>query len=91
MAGPNALLVVVGMATTAASLLAGFIVGRYLLGLNWVLLSGAICGAMTSTPGLGAAIDATGCNEAAGGYGATYPIGLLCKVVLVLLLHNLPI
>lgn len=91
MAGPNALLVVVGMSTTAVSLLVGFIVGRYLLGLNWVLLSGAICGAMTSTPGLGAAIDATGRNEAAGGYGATYPIGLLCKVILVLLLHKLPL
>lgn len=90
LAGPNALLVIVGMATTAVSLLVGFIFGRYVLGLNWVLLSGAICGAMTSTPGLGAAIDATGRNEAAGGYGATYPIGLLCKVILVLLLHKLP-
>lgn len=90
MAGPNALLVIVGMATTAVSLLIGFVFGRYVLRLNWVLLSGAICGAMTSTPGLGAAIDATGRNEAAGGYGATYPIGLLCKVILVLLLHKLP-
>lgn len=91
MAGANALLVVVGMVTTAVSLLVGFIVGHYVLRLNWVLLSGAICGAMTSTPGLGAAIDATGCNEAAGGYGSTYPIGLLCKVVIVLLLHKLPL
>ncbi len=91
MVGPNALLVLVGMSTTAMSILVGFLFGRYGLGLNWVLLSGAICGAMTSTPGLGAAIDATGRNEAAGGYGATYPIGLLCKVTLVLLLQQLPI
>lgn len=91
MTGPNALLVIVGMGATAASILVGFLFGRYVLGLNWVLLSGAICGAMTSTPGLGAAIDATGCNEAAGGYGATYPIGLLCKVIWVLLLSKLPL
>lgn len=91
MAGPNALLVLVGMCTTAVSILVGFLLGRYVLGLNWVLLSGAICGAMTSTPGLGAAIDATGRNEAAGGYGATYPIGLLCKVIWVLLLNKLPL
>ncbi len=91
MAGPNAMLIVVGMATTAVSLLVGFLFGRYVLQINWVLLSGAICGAMTSTPGLGAAIDATGRNEAAGGYGATYPLGLLCKVVLVLLLQRLPL
>jgi putative transport protein len=85
------MLIVVGMATTAVSLLVGFLFGRYVLQINWVLLSGAICGAMTSTPGLGAAIDATGRNEAAGGYGATYPLGLLCKVVLVLLLQRLPL
>ncbi|NLY53553.1 MAG: hypothetical protein GX060_02835 [Firmicutes bacterium] len=91
MAGPNALLVLVGMLTTAMSLLVGFLFGRYVLHMNWVLLSGAICGAMTSTPGLGAAIDTTGRNEAAGGYGATYPIGLLCKVLLVLLLNKLPL
>lgn len=86
--GPNAMLVLVGIFTTATSILVGFLFGRYVLGMNWVILSGAICGSMTSTPGLGAAIDATGCNEAAGGYGATYPLGLLCKVVIVLILSK---
>ncbi len=41
-----------------------FLVGRYVLRLNWILLAGAICGAMTSTPGLGAAIEATGARTA---------------------------
>ena len=82
------MLVLVGIFTTATSILVGFLFGRYVLGMNWVILSGAICGSMTSTPGLGAAIDATGCNEAAGGYGATYPLGLLCKVVIVLILSK---
>ncbi len=87
--GPNILLVFVGAACTATSLLVGALVGRYLLKMNWVLLSGAICGGMTSTPGLGAAIDSTGCNEVAGGYGSTYPIGLLCKVLLVLMMNRI--
>lgn len=89
-AGPNAVLLFVGLTSTLAALLSGFMVGRYVLKMNWVLLSGAICGGMTSTPGLGAAIDSTGSNDAAGGYGSTYPVGLLCKVILVLLLYKLP-
>lgn len=90
MAGPNVLLVLVGILTTASALLIGFLFGRYVLKMNWILLSGGICGGMTSTPGLGAAIDSTGSTEAAGGYGSTYPLGLLCKVVLVLMLYKLP-
>lgn len=91
MAGPNAMLVLVGILTTSAALLVGFLFGRYVLKMNWILLSGGICGGMTSTPGLGAAIDSTGSNEAAGGYGSTYPLGLLCKVILVLMLYKLPL
>ncbi len=91
MAGPNVMLVLVGILTTSAALLVGFLFGRYVLKMNWILLSGGICGGMTSTPGLGAAIDSTGSNEAAGGYGSTYPLGLLCKVILVLLLYKLPL
>ena len=88
--GPSALLALVGMATTASSLLAGFLFGRCVLKMNWILLAGGVCGGMTSTPGLGAAIDTTGRNEAAGGYGSTYPLGLLFKVMLVLLMYRLP-
>ncbi len=89
MSGPNAILVIIGILTTVTSILVGFLFGRYALKMNWILLSGAICGSMTSTPGLGAAIDATGRNEAAGGYGVTYPLGLLCKVIIVLVLNRL--
>lgn len=90
MAGPNVMLVLVGIITTSSTLLIGFLFGRYVLKMNWILLAGGICGGMTSTPGLGAAIDSTGSNEVAGGYGSTYPLGLLCKVILVLLLYKLP-
>lgn len=63
-----------------------FLVGRYVLRLNWILLAGAICGAMTSTPGLGAAIEATGSEDSGAGYGATYPFALLCMVLFTKLL-----
>lgn len=63
-----------------------FLVGRYLLRLNWILLAGAICGAMTSTPGLGAAIEATQSEDSGAGYGATYPFALLCMVLFTKLL-----
>ncbi len=56
-----------------ASMASGFLFGRYILKLNWILLAGALCGAMTSTPGLGAAVEA--------GYGAVYPVALLSMVL----------
>jgi putative transport protein len=59
----------------------GYAFGRYILKLNWILLAGALCGAMTSTPGLGAAVEATGCDDVATGYGAVYPVALLSMVI----------
>ena len=57
--------------------------------MNWILLAGAISGAMTSTPGLGAAIDATGTEDCAAGYGGTYPVAILCMVLFTTLLQRL--
>lgn len=69
----------------------GFLVGRYVFHLNWVMLSGALCGGMTSTPGLGAAISAMKSDDPATGYGATYPFALLGMILFTILLHQLPI
>jgi putative transport protein len=76
------------MATAAAVVAegAGYFLGRRLWGMNWILLAGAICGAMTSTPGLGAAIDATGSEECAAGYGAAYPIAIVGMVLFTTLI-----
>ncbi len=68
----------------------GFIVGKYLLGINWIMLSGAVCGGMTSTPGLGVAIDAVGNDDPAAGYGATYPFALFGMVLFTIILHKMP-
>ncbi|HBF8938943.1 TPA: hypothetical protein KO175_002879, partial [Clostridioides difficile] len=72
------------------AMMIGFLVGKYVFKLNWILLSGAVCGGMTSTPGLGAAVDALDSDDPAAGYGATYPFALLTKVILVIVLHKLP-
>ena len=76
-----------GVATPAIAV--GFVLGRYVLKMNWILLAGALCGAMTSTPGLGAAVEATGSDDVATGYGAVYPIALLTMVILTIFLSAL--
>lgn len=90
LAGPGAYLALVGLVVGIVAMLTGFFIGKYAFKINWIMLSGAICGGMTSTPGLGAAIDAVGSDEPAAGYGATYPFALLGVVIFTIILHNLP-
>jgi putative transport protein len=89
-AGAGAYLAVVALAVGVVAMLLGFFIGRYIFGINWIMLSGAICGGMTSTPGLGAAVDAIGSDEPAAGYGATYPFVLLGMVIFTIILHKMP-
>lgn len=86
LAGNGFAIMGIGFCAALVAELVGFFLGRYVFRINWILLAGAICGAMTSTPGLGAAIDATGGEECGAGYGATYPIALVCMVVFTKLL-----
>ena len=88
-AGAGAMLALMGLIVVWASILMGFVVGRYIFKLNWVILAGAICGGMTSTPGLGAAVDAIGSDDAATGYGATYPFALLFKVLFITIIYKM--
>ncbi|WP_053955569.1 hypothetical protein [Inediibacterium massiliense] len=90
LAGSGLYLAVVSLVVGFVACVVGFVVGKYILNINWIMLSGAICGGMTSTPGLGAAIDAVGSDEPAAGYGATYPFALLGMVLWTILLHNMP-
>ena len=75
----------------AVAIMVGFLVGRYVFKLNWIMLSGAICGGMTSTPGLGAATDAVGSDDPGAGYGATYPFALFGMVIFTIILNKLPL
>ncbi len=74
-------LLLIGGVSAVVSLLVGLIVGRWIFRINWIVFLGAIPGAMTSTPGLGAAIEATGYDESSAGYGATYPAAIFCMVL----------
>lgn len=89
--GSGAFLAIVSLLIGTVGMMFGFIIGRYVLKINWLMLSGAICGGMTSTPGLGAAIEAAGSDDPAAGYGATYPFALLGMVIFTIVLHKLPI
>lgn len=68
------------------AIVAGLALARYVWDLDWVVTAGAISGGMTSTPGLGAAIDAAGTEEVGAGYGSTYPFALIGMVIFAKLL-----
>lgn len=87
--GSGVVIAMMGLSVVILAVLVGFLVGRYILKLNWMILSGAICGGMTSTPGLGAAVDAVGNDYPAIGYGAVYPFALIYKVLFIMILHKL--
>ena len=80
------------VAVTVPVLLVGagvtVLMGR-LLHLDWNLATGLFTGALTSTPGLAAAIEATGSPMASIGYGAAYPLGVLAVIVFVRLTPRL--
>ena len=89
--GSGITLAAVSLVVGFIAVIVGFLVGRYAFKLNWIMLSGAICGGMTSTPGLGAATEAVGSDDPGAGYGATYPFALFGMVIFTIILHKLPI
>lgn len=89
--GSGITLAIVSLVVGFIAVMVGFLVGRYLFKINWIMLSGAICGGMTSTPGLGAATEAVGSDDPGAGYGATYPFALLGMVIFTIILHKLPL
>lgn len=59
------------------------------MGLPTALSIGIMTGALTSTPGLAAALEATGDSIASVGYGIAYPFGVLAVVLFVQLLPKI--
>lgn len=55
----------------------------YVMGVDFKLAVGLFTGALTSTPGLAAAIEATGSPLASIGYGIAYPFGIIVIVLFV--------
>lgn len=89
--GEGGQLLLVALTCAAVAILVGFIIGRYIFKINWIMLSGALCGGMTSTPGLGAAIDSANSDDVAAGYGASYPFALFGMIIFTILLYRLPV
>ncbi len=89
LSGAGAALVLITSVITLLTILVGYLLGRHLFGINWFMLAGALCGGMTSTPGLSAAIDTFKSNEIAAGYGAAYPTALLGMIIFNKLLFAL--
>ena len=72
---------VYGVFMTIVPLTLGFLFAKYVLRLSLLNNLGAITGGRTSTPALGMLINVAGTEDVAVAYAATYPIALICVVL----------
>lgn len=70
-----------GALMTLIPMIVGFIVAKFVFKLNIFNNLGSITGGMTSTPALGALINAAGTDDVASAYAATYPVALISVVM----------
>ena len=76
--GPMVALVVIYFLTGGV----GYVVGRFVLGLDVALVSGTFAGALTNTPALAAAADASGFEaQATVGYSISYLFGVIGMMI----------
>ena len=85
--GPR--LMALATVTAAAPLGLGYLLGRRLFGLDPLETLGAVCGGITSTPGLGAITSATDSQVPVASYAAAYPAALILMTVVARALVNL--
>jgi putative transport protein len=72
---------IAAIAVISGALVSGLL--AYFLELDYKLVVGLFTGAMTSTPGLAAAIESTNSTLASIGYGIAYPFGVLAVIIFV--------
>ncbi|WP_349237088.1 TrkA C-terminal domain-containing protein [Bacillus sp. REN3] len=70
-------LVIGGAIITTLPVIAGFFIARRLFGLSVIHSLGALCGGMTSTPGLGATNQLIDSEDPSIAYAAAYPFALI--------------
>lgn len=75
------LISVSAIAVLSAALVAS--IAAYVFDIDFKLAVGLFSGAMTSTPGLAAAIESTNSSLASIGYGIAYPFGVLAVILFV--------
>jgi len=74
-------IVVTAGLNSIVAIIGGLALTRFIWKMDWIHAAGGITGGHTDTKGLAAAIDATGADEVAAGYGNTYPFALLAMVI----------
>ncbi|MFH1743588.1 MAG: TrkA C-terminal domain-containing protein [bacterium] len=75
------ILLLAGAIVTIVSTVSAYLLARYVFRLDLPVSVGAVCGGMTSTPGLGAARTGMESDEPALAYATVYPIALIAVTV----------
>lgn len=73
---------VYGVIITVLPMICGYFIAKHVFGIDLLNALSSITGGMTSTPALGALIATAGTDEVASAYAATYPVALVCVVVM---------
>ncbi len=81
-------LIIIAVLTIATAALTA-IVCKYAFDIDTAKIVGLMAGALTSTPGLAAAIDSTGSADASIAYGFAYPFGVIGVILFVKLLPKM--
>jgi len=74
-------LIAAGMVITTIPLLFSYVLSKYYFQLDLASAMGAVCGSLTSTPGLGAVTKSLDSDEPAISYAAVYPLSLIFVTV----------
>lgn len=85
----GAAILLAGALVTVVSALSGFVTAYWVYRLDFLTVLGAISGAMTSTPALGAISDLSDRNEPILAYTAVYPVALIFITVISQVLYFL--
>ena len=78
-----------GLVITTVPMIIGYFLATKVFKIDLLNALGAITGGMTSTPALGALIATAETDEVAGAYAATYPVALVCVVIMAKVLMML--
>ena len=75
------ILFVYGAIMTLVPMILGYLIARYVVKLCMLNNLGSLTGGMTSTPALGALINAAKTDDVAAAYASTYPVALVMVVL----------
>ncbi len=80
---------IMSIVVTIVALVFGFLLSRYLLRMDVMQSLGGMCGAMTSTAGIGAITSKTDCDLPVISYAAAYPAALVMMTIVTQMMIRL--